>query len=175
MSTKVRIGAMTALAAGILLAVTPASARTTAPKGSCKLLTVREVGTLLGSAAGSGKSSTKTVSGVKNEACKWKARKKGTGGIEGKALSLEIAVESGGSAVDAYQSKKSERPTDIQEVSGLGDDAFIEDLGQDLHVLAGDRVLTVAMHNYRYPHPLTEERIQQKERDAAALVLGRLT
>lgn len=169
-----RIAAAAALAAGVALAATPASARTTAPKGSCKLLTVREVGTILGTPAGSGKSSTKTVSGVKNEACKWQAKKKGTGGIDGKPLSLEIAVESGGSAVDAYQSKKSEDPSEVTPVSGLGDDAFVEDFGQDLHVLAGERVLTVAMHNYRYPKPLTQQQIQQKEEDAARLAVGRL-
>ena len=170
-----RIAAAAALAAGVALAATPASARTTAPKGACKLLTVREVGTILGTRAGSGKSTTRTVSGIKNESCEWKAKKKGTGGIDGKPLSLEIAVESGGSVVDEYRSKKAEDPTEVTSVPGLGDDAFIEDFGQDLHVLAGERVLTVALHNYRYPKPLTEQQIQQKEQDAATIALGRLT
>ncbi len=31
------------------------------------------------------------------------------------------------------------------------------------------------MHNYRYPEPLTKEQIQQKEEDAAGLVIGRLS
>ena len=173
MSTnKIRIAATTAFVAGLALVAAPASG-TAAPKGSCKLLTVKEVGAILGTPAGSGKSTTKTVSGVKNEACEWKAKKKGTGGIDGKALSLEIAVESGGSAVDGYQSKKSEDPSEVTSVPGLGDDAFIEDFGQDLHVLAGDRVLSTALHNYRYPKPLTEDQIQQKEIDAATLAIGR--
>jgi hypothetical protein len=175
-TNKVRIAATTALVAGLALTAAPASARTAAaPKGACKLLKVKEVGTVLGTPAGSGKSTTKTVSGVKNESCEWKAKKKGTGGIDGKALSLEIAVESGGSAVDAYQSMKSEDPSDVTSVSGLGDDAFIEDFGQDLHVLAGERVLSVELHNYRYPEPLTEQQIRQKEQDAATIALGRLT
>ena len=167
-----------ALAAGVAVAggtagASPAAAA--APKGACKLVSVREVGTILGTPAGSGKSTTKQSGGVKNEACEWKAKKKGTGGLEGKALSLEIAVESGGGVVDQYQSEKSKDPEDVEAVPGLGDDAFIEDLGLDLHVLAGERVLSVEMHNYRYPEPLTKEQIQQKEQDAAQIVLGRLT
>ena len=71
--------------------------------------------------------------------------------------------------------EKAKDPEDVETVPGLGDDAFIEDLGLDLHVLAGERVLSVEMHNYRYPEPLTKEQIQQKEQDAAQIVLGRLT
>jgi hypothetical protein len=165
-----------ALAASLMLTVAPAGASTSraAPKGSCKLLTVKEVGTILGTGAASGKSTVKTVSGVKTESCEWKAKKKGTGGIEGKPLSLEIAVASGGSAVDEYRSKKAEDPSDVEAVSGLGDDAFTEDLGLDLHVLTGERVVSVELHNYRYPEPLTEDEIKQKEEDAAQRALGRL-
>ena len=35
--------------------------------------------------------------------------------------------------------------------------------------------MSVELHNYRYPEPLTQEQIQQKEQDAAQIVLGRLT
>jgi hypothetical protein len=146
-----------------------------APKGACKLLTVREVGEILGTAAGSGKSKNSTLSGAKSESCEWKAKKKGTGGIKGKALSLEVAVESGGGVVDSFQTEKAEDPLEIEAVPGLGDDAYIEDLGLDLHVLVGERVVSVEMHNYRYPEPLTQEQIQQKEQDAATLALGHLT
>jgi hypothetical protein len=113
---------------------------------------------------------------VKNESCEWRAKKKGTGGIEGKALSLEIAVESGQGLVETYQTQKTgEDPLDFEEVPGLGDDAYVEDLGVDLHALVGERVVSVEMHNYRYPEPLTKEQIQQKEEDAARLVIGRLS
>jgi hypothetical protein len=164
-----------AVAASLALAAGPAVASPTAaaPKGACKYITTREAGTILGTPAGSGKSTTRTTGGVKNESCEWRAKKKGTGGIEGKALSLEIAVESGQGLVDTYQTQKAgEDPLDIEEVSGLGDDAYIEDLGVDLHVLTGERVLSVGMHNYRYPEPLTKEQIQQKEQDAAQMCWG---
>ena len=177
MRTWIRIVVCGAFTAGVAMTAGPVGASpvpAAAPKGACKLVTVREAGTILGTRAGSGKSTVKTVSGVKNEACEWKAKKKGTGGIDGKALSLELAVESGGGVVDAYQSQKSEDPDDVIPVPGLGDDAFIQDFGLDLHVLAGERVLSVEMHNYRYPEPLTQEKIQQKEQDAATLALGRL-
>jgi hypothetical protein len=171
------IVACTSLVAGLAFAAAPAAASTVpaaAPKGSCKLLTVREVSGILGTSSGSGRSTTKTVSGVKNESCEWRAKKKGTGGIKGKPLSLEVAVESGGGVVDEYQTQKSEDPLEIEQVPGLGDDAFTEDFGLDLHVLVGERVVSVEMHNYRYPEPLTEEQIKQKEQDAATIALGRL-
>ena len=43
------------------------------------------------------------------------------------------------------------------------------------NLLVGDRVLSTALHNYRYPKPLTQEQIQQKDEDAAKLALGRLS
>ena len=164
--------------ASLALAAPPAVASPTAaaPKGACKYLTTREAGRILGTPAGSGKSTTRTIGGVKNESCEWRAKKKGTGGIDGKPLSLEVAVESGEGLVDTYQSKKAgEDPLDIEEVPGLGDDAYVEDFGVDLHALVGERVVSVEMHNYRYPEPLTKEQIQQKEEDAAKLVIGRLS
>jgi hypothetical protein len=113
---------------------------------------------------------------VKNESCEWRAKKKGTGGIDGRPLSLEVAVESDQGLVDTYQTQKAgEDPLDIEEVPGLGDDAYIEDLGVDLHALVGEQVVSVEMHNYRCPEPLTKEQIQQKEEDAAKLVIGRLS
>jgi hypothetical protein len=35
--------------------------------------------------------------------------------------------------------------------------------------------MTVELHNYRYPEPLTQDEIKQKEQDAATLALGRLS
>jgi hypothetical protein len=165
-----------ALTTGVVLASVPAAAspaRVAAPKGACKYLTTREAGRILGSRAGAGKSVTRQTRGRKIEACEWKAKKKGTGGIEGQALSLEIAVESGTGVVDEYEAAKVEDPEDTLAVSGLGDDAFLADL--DLHVLVGERVVSVELHNYRYPEPLTTDEIQQKEEDAAQLVIGRLS
>ena len=76
MSTKkIRIVAATALAAGLALAATPAAARTAAPKGSCKLLTTREAGRILGTPVGG----TKRVSNARADSCTWNAKKKGTG------------------------------------------------------------------------------------------------
>jgi hypothetical protein len=165
-----------ALVSGLALAAAPAAAspaRAAAPKGACKYLTTREAGRILGTRAGGGKSVTRESGGVKNEGCEWKAKKKGTGGLEGQALSLEIAVESGTGIVDEYQTAKVEDPEDTEAVSGLGDDAFLADL--DLHVLVGEQVLSVELHNYRYPEPLTTDEIQQKEVEAAGLVIGRLS
>jgi len=167
-----RIAAATALAAGVALAATPTSARTVAPKGSCRLLTVSEVGQILGTPSGARKQTTRTASGITGDRCVWAAKKKGTGGLPGKPLQLEVVVESGAPLADAYQQAKTSDPTEVDSVSGLGDDAFIKDL--KLHVLVGDRVLSTALHNYRYPKPLTQEQIQQKDEDAARLALGRL-
>jgi hypothetical protein len=168
--------ACSALVSGLALAAAPAAAapaRAAAPKGACKYLTTREAGRILGTRARSGKSITRESGGVTAEACEWRAKKKGTGGLEGQALSLEIAVESGTGLVDEYQTAKVEDPEDTEAVSGLGDDAFIADL--DLHVLVGEQVLSVELHNYRYPEPLTTDEIQQKEVEAAGLVIGRLS
>ena len=71
-----------------------------------------------------------------------------------------------------YQTARSSDPTEVDPVSGLGDDAFVKDL--KLHTLVGDRVLSTALHNYRYPKPLTQEQILQKEQDATQLAIGRL-
>jgi hypothetical protein len=172
--TRVVVGAM--FVAGVAMAAGPAaasSAPVAPPKGACKLLTVQDAGSILGTAARSGKSTNRTVSGVKSESCEWKAKKKGTGGLKGQPLLLEIAVESGAGVVDTYQSEKAEDPLDTEAVTGLGDDAFIKDL--DLHVLVGERVVTVELHKYRYPEPLTQEQIRQKEEGAARIALGRLT
>jgi hypothetical protein len=162
--------AAVALSAGTAAA---AAAPAVAPKGACKLVTVREAGRILGTNTGSGKSTTGTIAGVKNEVCEWKAKKKGTGGIKGQPLELELVVQSGSAAVGTYQTEKAEDPDDTEAVPGLGDDAFIRDL--DLHILVGERVLTVELHNYRYPEPLTQQQIQQKEEEAARMALGRLT
>jgi hypothetical protein len=169
---KIRIAATTALAAGVALAATPASARTAAPKGSCKLLTVSEVGEILGTPSGAGKQKTRSAAGITGDRCVWEAKKKGTGGLKGRPLELEVVVESGTTLADSYQKAKAADPTESDEVPGLGDDAFIKDL--KLHVLVGDRVLSTAFHNYRYPKPLTEDQIQQKEEDAARIALDRL-
>jgi hypothetical protein len=45
----------------------------------------------------------------------------------------------------------------------------------DLAVLSGENAIVVELHNYRYPKPLTQEQIQQKQEDAAKLALGRLS
>jgi hypothetical protein len=165
-----------ALVTGVALAAAPAVASPTpaaAPKGACKYLTTREASRILGTRAGAGKSATQQSGGVNAEGCEWKAKKKGTGGLEGQALSLEIAVESGTALVDEYQAAKVEDPEDTEAVSGLGDDAFLADL--DLHALVGEQVVSVELHNYRYPEPLTTDEIQQKEVEAAGLVIGRLS
>jgi hypothetical protein len=57
-------------------------------------------------------------------------------------------------------------------LSGLGDDAFVKDL--DLHVLVGEHAVSVELHDDRYPEPLTQEEILQKEEDAAGRAIGRL-
>jgi len=166
------IAAAAALAAGVVLAATPASARSVAPKGSCKLLTVRQVAEILGTPSGAGKQTKRTAGGITGDRCVWAAKKKGTGGLEGQPLQLEVIVESGTTLADAYQQERASDPLKVDEVPGLGDDAFIKDL--KLHVLVGDRVLSTALHNYRYPKPLTQEQIQQKEEDAARLAIDRL-
>ena len=164
--------AATALAAGVVLAATPVSARSVAPKGSCKLLTVKEVGDVLGTPAGAGKQKTRTGTTETQDQCVWAAKKKGTGGIKGQPLKLELVVESGGGIVDDYQTARSSGPSEVDQVSGIGDDAFIKDL--ELHVLVGERVVSTALHNYRYPRPLTQEQIPQKDEEAARLAIGRL-
>ncbi len=82
-------------------------------------------------------------------------------------------VESGATLAASYQQEKAKDPLEADDVAGLGDEAFIKDL--KLHVLVGDRVLSTALHNYRYPKPLTQQQIQQKEEDAAKIALGRLS
>ncbi|HKA93787.1 MAG TPA: hypothetical protein VKE97_08285 [Acidimicrobiia bacterium] len=171
-ASKVRIAAAAALAVGVALAASPASARTAVPKGSCKLLTVREVGEILGTPSDAGKQKTRSAAGITGDRCVWEAEKKGTGGLKGRPLELEVVVESGTTLVDSYQKAKAADPIESDDVPGLGDDAFVKDL--KLHVLVGDRVLSTAFHNYRYPKPLTEDQIQQKEEDAARIALGRL-
>ena len=169
---RVVVGA--SLAAGLALVATPAAAAPgAAPKGACKYLTTRQAGRILGTPASTGESTVNRSGGRTNQSCVWNAKKKGAGGLEGQALSLEIAVESGEGLVDDYEVVKADDPLDTEEVAGLGDDAFVKDL--DLHVLVGDRVLSVELHNYRYPEPLTQEQILQKEEDAAELVLNRLS
>jgi hypothetical protein len=169
MSTKkIRIVAATALAAGLALAATPASARTAAPKGSCKLLTAREAGRILGTPAGS----TKRTSNARADSCTWNAKKKGTGGLKGQPLGLEITVATGQAGVEAYQNAKARQPDENEPVPGLGDEAFIRSL--DLAILSGSTAMVVELHNYRYPKPLTQEQIKQKQIDAATIALGRL-
>jgi hypothetical protein len=164
-----------ALAVGVVVAAGPATASAVpevAPKGSCKLVTVGEAGRILATPVGAGKQQTRTAQGITGDRCVWAAKKKGTGGLKGQPLQLEIVVESGATLVGDYNTAKSADPTKTDAVPGLGDDAFIKDL--KLHVLVGDRVLSTALHNYRYPKPLTQEQIQQKDEDAAKLALGRL-
>jgi hypothetical protein len=172
MRTWIRIAGAVALAGSLALAATPASARTAAPKGSCKLLTAREAGQILGTPVGAGRQKTRTAQGITGDRCVWTAKKNGTGGLKGQPLELEVVVESGATLVNEYNTAKSADPTKTDAVPGLGDDAFIKDL--KLHVLVGDRVLSTALHNYRYPKPLAPQQIQQKEEDAAKLALGRL-
>jgi len=175
MRTSRKIAACTALAAGVVVAAGPAIASpvpAVAPKGSCRLLTVSEVGRILGTPVGAGQPKKRTAQGITGDRCVWAAKKKGTGGLKGQPLQLEIVVESGATLLNDYNTAKSADPTKTDAVPGLGDDAFIKDL--KLHVLVGDRVLSTALHNYRYPKPLTPQQIQQKEEDAAKLALGRL-
>ena len=175
MRTSRKIVACTALAAGVVVPGAPAMASPVpevAPKGSCKLVTVGEAGRILATPVGAGKQQTRTAQGITGDRCVWAAKKKGTGGLKGQPLQLEIVVESGDTLVGDYNTAKSADPTTTDAVPGLGDDAFIKDL--KLHVLVGDRVLSSALHNYRYPKPLTQQQIQQKDEDAAKLALGRL-
>jgi hypothetical protein len=81
-------------------------------------------------------------------------------------------VESGATLVNDYNTAKSADPSKTDAAPGVGADAFIKDL--KLHVLVGDRVLSTALHSYRYSKPLTQQQIQQKEEDAAKLAVGRL-
>ena len=176
MRTSRKIVACTALAAGVVVPGAPAMASPVpevAPKGSCKLVTVGEAGRILATPVGAGKQQTRTAQGITGDRCVWAAKKKGTGGLKGQPLQLEIVVESGATLVGDYNTAKSADPTTTDAVPGLGDDAFIKDL--KLHVLVGDRVLSSALHNYRYPKPLTQQQIQQKDEDAAKLALGRLS
>lgn len=99
-------------------------------------------------------------------------QEEGTGGLKGQPLQLELVVESGGSIVNDYQTAKTSDPTEADALSGLGDEAFINDMR--LHVLVVDRVLSAALHNHRYPKPLTQEQILQKQQDAARQAIGRL-
>ena len=159
MRTSRRIAACAALSAGAVVAAGPAVASPlpdVAPKRSCKLLTVSEARRILATPVGAGKQQTKTAQGITGDRCVW-----------------EVVVESGTTLVNDYNMAKSADPTETDAVPGLGDDAFIKDL--KLHVLVGDRVLSTALHNYRYPKPLTQEQIQQKDEDAAKLALGRLS
>ncbi len=175
MSTGNRIVMCGVLAAGLAIAAAPAAAspaRVAAAKGSCKLITVRETGGILETPAGRGKQKTRKAGGQTNDQCVWAAKKKGTGGLKGQRLQLELVVESGTGLVDDYNTAKAADPTKSTAVPGLGDDAFIKDL--KLHVLVGSRVVSVALHNYRYPEPLTEQQIQGKEEDAAKIALVRL-
>ena len=164
MRTSRKIAACTALAAGVVVAAGPAMASPVpevAPKGSCKLVTVSEAGRILGTPVRAGQQKTRTAQGITGDRCVWAAKKKGTGGLKGQPLQLEIVVESGATLVNDYNTAKSADPTKADAVPGLGDDAFIKDL--KLHVLVGNRVLSTALHNYRYPKPLTPQQIQQKE------------
>jgi hypothetical protein len=164
------------LAAGLAVAGGTAGASpvpAVAPKGSCKLVTVSEAGKILGTPVGAGKQKTRKAGGQTNDQSVCAAKKKGTGGLKGQPLQLEVVVESGTGLVGNYQTEKAEDPLEADDVAGLGDEAFIKDL--KLHVLVGDRVLSVALHNYRYPEPLTQQQIQQKEEDAAKLALDRLS
>ena len=176
MRTSRKIAACTALAAGVVVAAGPAMASPVpdvAPKGSCKLVTVSEAGRILGTPVGAGQQKKRTAQGITGDRCVWAAKKKGTGGLKGQPLQLEIVVESGATLVNDYNTAKSADPTKTDAVPGLGADAFVKDL--KLHVLVGDRVLSTALHNYRYPKPLTPQQIQQKDEDAAKLALGRLS
>jgi hypothetical protein len=176
MRTSRKIAACTALAAGVVVAAGPAMASPVpevAPKGSCKLVTVSEAGRILGTPVGAGQSKKRTAQGITGDRCVWAAKKKGTGGLKGQPLQLEIVVESGATLVNEYNTAKSADPTKTDAVPGWGADAFIKDL--KLHVLVGDRVLSTALHNYRYPKPLTPQQIQQKDEDAAKVALGRLS
>ena len=137
------------------------------------MLTVREVGEILGTSSGAGKQTKRTAGGITGDRCVWAAKKKGTGGLKGQPLQLEVIVESGTTLADTYQQEKTSDPLEVDEVPGLGDDAFIKDL--KLHALVGDRVLSTALHNYRYPKPLTQEQIQQKEENSAKQAIARLS
>jgi hypothetical protein len=175
MSSWNRIVVCGALAAGLAMAAGPAAAspaRVAAPKGSCKLITLREAGKILATPVGAGKQKTRKAGGQTNDQCVWAAKKKGTGGLKNQPLQLELVVESGTGLVNDYNTVKAADPTKTDAVPGLGDDAFIKDL--KLHVLIGDRVVSVALHNYRYPEPLTPAQIQLKEAGTAMAALNRL-
>ena len=142
-------------------------------------MTIREAGRILGTPAGSGKSTTRTTERREERVLRSGGRQEeGHRRLEGKPLSLETRRSSRDQGVvDTYQTREGRRGSarHRRRFTGLGDDAYIEDLGVDLHALVGERVVSVEMHNYRYPEPLTKEQIQQKEEDAARLVIGRLS
>jgi hypothetical protein len=181
MSRPVRMGrwdrtaACVVIAAGVALAAGPAGASSRSvpaakPKGACKLLSVAEVREVLGEKVGSGK--LVRVSGQSTKSCFWLAKQDGTGGVEGVPLQLEVAVESGSGAVEDYQAARDEDPSNTTDVSDLGDEAFSAEY--ELYVLAGERVVRVALHGFASPDPLTADEIQEKEEDAAKLALKRL-
>ena len=78
-----RIVLPAALAGGLALAGGTAGAFPVpgaAPKGSCKLVTVREVGTILGTPAGAGKQKTRKGPTQTNDQCIGPPRRKGPAG-----------------------------------------------------------------------------------------------
>jgi hypothetical protein len=89
-----------------------------APKGSCKLVTVGEAGRILATPVGAGKQQTRTAQGITGDRCVWAAKKKGTGGLKGQPLQLEIVVESGATLVGDYNTAKSADPTTTDAVPG---------------------------------------------------------
>ena len=71
-------------------------------------------------------------------------------------------------ALGQHQSQEEE----AGDQGDVGDEAFVRSL--DLAILSGSTAMVVELHNYRYPEPLTQEQIKQKEIDAATIALGRL-
>lgn len=114
MKTVRQTAACAAVAVGVVVAAEPATASplpAVAPKGSCKLVTVAEAGRILATPVGAGKRTKRTAQGVTGDRCVWAAKKKGTGGLKGQPLQLEIVVESGTTLVGDYNTTKSADPT----------------------------------------------------------------
>jgi hypothetical protein len=149
-----------------------APARAAAPKGSCKLITVRQVGEIIGTPVSVGAQNTRKAGGQTNDQCIWQAKTIGTGGVADAPLQLELVVESGKGIVNDYQRVKADQTTPSQPIPGLAHDAFSKD--SKLHVLKGKKVVSVGLHGYGSPNPLQPLKILQMEQTAAKAALRRL-
>lgn len=171
-----RVAVCAALAGGLAMTTGTAiamPARAAAPKGSCKLITVRQVGKIIGTTVSAGVQNTRKASGQTNDQCIWQAKTNGTGGVADAPLQLELVVESGTGIVNDYQRVKADQTTPSQPVPGLAKDAFSKD--SKLHVLKGKKVVSVGLHGYASPSPLPALQILAMEQTAAKAALRRLS